>query len=221
MSTAPGAPNSQVRPGAKMPPKASPNTQTTSPQPALASPASRDSGPRAAVSIHRPIPTWIHTAEAPACIGWYDQVVPPTFTRRCTHCGEAAARGSMTCDGSPIAILGWACKIPSKTHSRPKPMRSSRRQAGSARAGPGAAGAAGVQVRTVTQASPNIAKISSAISPWCTSAALNAATTAGSLTLSPEFIPGMAVLPRAARCRPRQRGRVLARPAAGRGRAGR
>ena len=81
--------------------------------------------------------------------------------------------------------------------------------------------AAGVQVRTVTQARPSIAKISSAISPWCTSAALNAATTAGSLTLSPEFIPGMALLPRAARCRPRQRGRVLARPAAGRGRAGR
>ena len=153
--------------------------------------------------------------------------MPPTFTRRCTHCGEAAARGSMTCDGSPIAIFGWACKIPSKIHSRPKPMRSSRRQAGSARAGPcvpasaPAPAAAGVQVRTVTQARPSIAKMSSAISPWCTSAALNAATTAGSLTLSPEFIPGMALLPRAARCRPRQRGRVLARPAAGRGRAGR
>ena len=50
-------------------PKASPNTQTTRPQPTLASPASRESGPRAASIIHRPSPTWIHTAEAPACIG--------------------------------------------------------------------------------------------------------------------------------------------------------
>ena len=133
----------------------------------------------------------------------------------------------MTCDGSPIAIFGWACKIPSKTHIRPKPMRSSRRQAGSARAGPRvpaaapAPAAAGVQVRTVTQASPTRAKISSAISPWCTSAALNAATTVGSLTLIPEFIPGMANLPRPARCRPWRRSRVLARRAAGCGRAGR
>ena len=36
----------------------------------------------------------------------------------------------MTCDGSPIAIFGWACKIPSKTHSRPKPTRSTWRHAG-------------------------------------------------------------------------------------------
>ena len=52
-----------------MPPKDSPNTQTTRPQPTLASPASRDSGPRAATSSQTPIPTWIHTAAAPACIG--------------------------------------------------------------------------------------------------------------------------------------------------------
>ena len=69
MSTAPGAPNSQVSPGAKIPPKDSPNTQTTSPQPTLASPASRDQVPREAASIQTPIPTWIHTADAPACIG--------------------------------------------------------------------------------------------------------------------------------------------------------
>ena len=69
MSTAPGAPNSQVSPGAKIPPNDSPNTHTTSPHPALASPASRDSGPRAAASIQMPIPTWIHTAAAPACSG--------------------------------------------------------------------------------------------------------------------------------------------------------
>ena len=38
----------------------------------------------------------------------------------------------MTCDGSPIAIFGCACKIPSKTHSRPKPIRSTWRHVGSA-----------------------------------------------------------------------------------------
>ena len=126
-------------------------------------------------------------------------MVPPTFTRRCTQPGEAAASGSMTCDGSPIAIFGWACKTPSRIHTRPKPIRSSFRQAGSAMAGPcGSAAApapappaAGVQVRMVIQASPASAKMSRAISPWCTSAALNAATTVGSLTLMPEFIPGM------------------------------
>ena len=52
-----------------MPPKDSPNTQTTSPQPTLASPASRDQVPWAATSIQMPIPAWIHTADAPACIG--------------------------------------------------------------------------------------------------------------------------------------------------------
>ena len=77
----------------------------------------------------------------------------------------------MTCDGSPTAIFGWACKIPSTIHSTPKPMRSSRRPAGSARTGPSvpvaapAPAPAAAQVRTVTQASPSSAKISSAISP--------------------------------------------------------
>ncbi len=69
MSAAPGAPNSQVRPGAKIPPNDSPKTQTTSPQATLTSPASRDQGPRTAVSIQMPIPAWIQTAAAPACIG--------------------------------------------------------------------------------------------------------------------------------------------------------
>ncbi len=40
----------------------------------------------------------------------------------------------MTWDGRPIAIFGWACKIPSKTHSSPNPIRSSCRQEGSAAA---------------------------------------------------------------------------------------
>jgi hypothetical protein len=53
-----------------MPPKASPNTQTTRPQPTLASPASRDHDPWGAAISQTPIPIWIQTAAAPAWIGW-------------------------------------------------------------------------------------------------------------------------------------------------------
>src|ERR1700756_3165101 len=42
MSTAPGAPNSTVSPGAKIPPNASPNAQTTSPHPTLPRRGARD-----------------------------------------------------------------------------------------------------------------------------------------------------------------------------------
>ena len=70
MSTAPGAPNSTVSPGAKIPPNASPNAQTTSPHATLASPASRDDQPRGAKISHMPMPTWIQTVAAPAWIGW-------------------------------------------------------------------------------------------------------------------------------------------------------
>ena len=115
-------------------------------------------------------------------------MVPAQFTTCCTQCGELAAAGWMTCDGSPIAIFGWACKIPSKTQSRPKPIRSTWRHAGSAEGPPGgpagpacppagaAAGegpgaacspawAAGSHARTVIQASPSSPKISSAMIP--------------------------------------------------------
>ena len=68
-SAAPGAPNSQLSPGAKMPPNASPKTHTARPQPTLASPPSRDQGPRAAVRSQIPIPTWIQTAAAAALTG--------------------------------------------------------------------------------------------------------------------------------------------------------
>ena len=68
-STPPGAPVSQLRPGAKIPPNDSPNTHTTSPQATLASPASLDHGPRAATTSQAPIPTWIHTVAAPAVTG--------------------------------------------------------------------------------------------------------------------------------------------------------
>ncbi len=68
-SAAPGAPNSQLSPGAKMPPNASPKIHTTRPQPTLASPPSLDQGPRAAVISQIPIPIWIQTAAAAAFTG--------------------------------------------------------------------------------------------------------------------------------------------------------
>jgi len=79
-----------------------------------------------------PIPTWIHTAAEPAWIGWYDQVALPQSTTCCTHRGELSAVGSITWDGRPAAMAGWACNSPSKIHNRPNPIRSSRRPAGSA-----------------------------------------------------------------------------------------
>jgi hypothetical protein len=114
-----------------MPPKASPNTQTSRPQATLASPASRDHDPRCAAISQTPIPIWIQTAEAPAWIGWYDQLLPAQFTTCWTQPGELAAVGSITCAGSPTAMAGWACSSPSRIHSTPKPVRSSWRQAGS------------------------------------------------------------------------------------------
>ena len=65
--------------------------------------------------------------------------------------------GSMTCVASPPAIFGCACKIPSKIHSTPNPVRSSHR----ARASAGSPAtrrrshvdAAGRQVRAVAQSS--------------------------------------------------------------------
>ena len=119
-----------------MPPKASPNTQTTSPQPALTSPAILDDQPAGAAISHAPMPSWIHTAAAPAWIGWNDQAVPAQLTTCWTHTGELAAVGSITCPGRPAAIAGWACRIPSKIHRMPKPIRSRRRPLGSAKARP-------------------------------------------------------------------------------------
>ena len=49
--------------------------------------------------------------------------------------------GSMTCVASPPAIFGCACRIPSKIHSTPNPVRSSHRARASA--GSPAVGAAG------------------------------------------------------------------------------
>jgi hypothetical protein len=199
-AAAPGAPNSQVRPGAKIPPKDSPNTHTIRPHAAPASPPSRDGAPRAAASIQMPMPTWIQTAAAPACRGWNDHDVPAQFTTCCTHAGELAAVGSITRDGRPIAMPGWACRIPSTSQSTPNPIRSTRRPAGSADAGAAAAGSADTPSQTLalTQVSPRLAKMSSAMIPWCSNSVLNASTTAGAFRFSPEFIPGMTPSPRLA-----------------------
>ena len=67
---APGAPNNHVSPGAKMPPKDSPNTQTTRPHPTLASPPRRDHARGERRATTGPMPIWIHTAAAAACTGW-------------------------------------------------------------------------------------------------------------------------------------------------------
>ena len=69
MRTAPGAPVSQLRPGAKIPPNDSPNTQTARPQPTLATPASLDQSPRGATMSQAPMPIWIQTLAAPAWMG--------------------------------------------------------------------------------------------------------------------------------------------------------
>ena len=101
----------------------------------------------------------------------------------------------------------------------PNPIRSSCRPAGSAgSAAPEAADPRGGQARTLSQASPSTVKISSAMRPWCSSAAWNAATTVGLSTLSPEFIPGTTSPALLAQFRLARR--VLGRPARARGRPG-
>src|SRR5450432_2762565 len=145
-----------------------------------------------------------------------------------TQAGDEAAAGSITLDGSPATIAGCACKIPSKIHNRPNPIRSKARPAGSAgrcacvqpRAPPLLAALVpavlvvsvvlvGAVVLTLSvvpvlarygshslmlaQAIARVARISSAMSPWCTSAARNAATKIGLAMFRPLFIPGIAV----------------------------
>ena len=97
----------------------------------------------------------------------------------------------MTCVASPPAILGCACKIPSKIHSTPNPVRSSHRPRGSVVTTRLVADeAAGRQVRAVAHRSQRNASIRRAIALWCSRADLNAATRVGSLGLRPEFMPG-------------------------------
>ena len=75
------------------------------------------------------------------------------------------------------------------------------RQAGSAAVAPrrdAGRPAAGSNSFTPTQATASTANTSSAMMPWCSSAARNAATSVGLLLFRPEFIPGIAVHPSSA-----------------------
>ena len=105
--------------------------------------------------------------------------------------------GAMTCVASPPAIFGCACRIPSKIHSTPNPVRSSHRARGSTVppevALPGPAAVADRQVRAVAQMSQTNTSMRRAIAPWCSRADLNAATSVGSPGLRPEFMPGTGI----------------------------
>ena len=105
--------------------------------------------------------------------------------------------GSMTCVASPPAIFGCACRIPSKIHSTPNPVRSSHRPRGSAAPSAGVPAFPGDpavrQVRAVAHRSQRNASMRTAIAPWCSRADLNAATRVGSLGLRPEFMPGTGI----------------------------
>ncbi len=112
------------------------------------------------------MPTWIHTEAAPAVMGWKDQMVPPQLARCWTQVGEAAAVGAKTCAASPPAILGCACKIPSRIQIRPNPTRSSCRPRGSR----GwlrreALAVAGRHTRAVAHSRPRNTMMSSAMKP--------------------------------------------------------
>ena len=67
--TEPGSPNSQLWPGAKICPKASPNIHTIKPHATVARPPTRHHVPLDAASSHTPSPTWIETAAAGAVTG--------------------------------------------------------------------------------------------------------------------------------------------------------
>ncbi|MGH3292425.1 MAG: hypothetical protein ACRDP7_11505 [Trebonia sp.] len=103
----------------------------------------------------------------------------------------------MTWDGSAPGIFGWACRMPSSSHSSPNPIRSTRRAADSAAPRDPAVPAApsGTQFLDALQSSNSKTKTPAAMSPWCSSADLNAATRVGSSGLSPEFMPGTARAP--------------------------
>ena len=145
-----------------------------------------------------PIPTWIHTAAAPAVTGWLFQVVTPTFTRCCTHPGDEEAAGCKTPDGSPSGIEDCVWRSPSKSQSTPKAIRTKRR--------PGASGSLGVvavepgvplrrscMTRTRFQMSARTAAIPSRNSPWWMRVVRKAETMVGLFVLSESPIPVIGV----------------------------
>ena len=184
-----------------MPPKLSPKTQTMRPQAILESPARRDQLPRGATRSHTPIPTWIHTAEAGAVMGWLLQIVPPTLTRCCTQLGEDAALGWITCVVIPRGIEACICRRPSKIQRNANETRSNHRAAGSA----GARSSAGCPsplasrriwiARSTFHPRARSAKSNTTTNASCLSRDWNAATIVGSFVRIPVFIPGMPAEP--------------------------
>ena len=67
------------------------------------------------------MPSWIHTAEVAAWIGWLFQIVTPTLTRWRTQSGDVDAAGVMTLDGIPSGMFGCSCKKPSRSHNDANP----------------------------------------------------------------------------------------------------
>ena len=193
-----------------MPPNASPKTQTTSPQPALTSPAERDHAPRGATSSQTPMPSWIQTAEAAAVIGWLDHRVTPTLTTCCTQSGAPLADGESTPDGSPSGIDGCSWSSPSSVQSAPNSSRSTTRAwgspttasgapaAASGAAAPGASrsGAATCRRNWIARATFQATASSTTRAPmrrnWCTSEVWNAVTMRGLPLPTPRCIPVIA-----------------------------
>ena len=50
------------------------------------------------------MPTWIHTDETDACIGWSFQTSTPELTKRCTQSGDVAAVGWITSVARPTGL---------------------------------------------------------------------------------------------------------------------
>src|SRR6185437_16099074 len=153
--------------------------------------------PRAAASSQTPIPTWIQTAAAPACTGWYDHAVPAQLTRCLTQPGDPSAAGAMTWPGSPAAIAGCACRMPSKTQSNPNPIRATARPTGSGGRPPRPAprlAKPGSHSRALAQMIASETKISSATSPWRISAERKAVTRIELDTFRPLRMPGIGLV---------------------------
>ena len=107
-------------------------------------------------------------------------------------------------DGSMNSCQNWlapdAAPIGTAAQVAPGPVSAVVRESGTAgelgvcagRVALSPAAPAACGRRTATQAMDSTAKTARMISPWCSSAARNAATTVGSSTFRPLFIPGMA-----------------------------
>ncbi len=197
-ATAPGAPNRNVRPGAKMPPNASPKTQTSSPQPALASPASRDGQPGGAAISQAPMPelnpdrgrAGLNRMVRPRGSGPVDHVLHP---------GRRACRGWLD-DVAEAGPRPWRAE-PAASRQRSTGCRSRSAAAAPGRPRLHRATAADWQPRLAARhplahAYPGQRRARRAAprrsGPGASAQHLKAATSVGLVLLRPEFMPGMA-----------------------------